>query len=516
MSYQALARTHRPQNFSEVIGQTATVTALKNSLDNQTLHHAYLFTGTRGVGKTSLARIMAQALNCEQGISSTPCGQCAHCQAIQASQFIDLIEIDAASHTKVEDIRALLDNIPYRPTQGRYKIYLIDEVHMLSNHSFNALLVTLEEPPPYVIFLLATTDPQKLPATILSRCLRFHLHHLSTHDISHHLANIVAARNMSADETALSQIAHAADGSVRDALSLLDQALALSNNHVTQQSIQDMLGNIDQDTLETLMLALAKKETEQVLSISQSLQHQGANFAHTLQQMLAMVHQAAMAHHSQANKLPAICQHLSPQDTQLFYQILLHGQRDLGLAPSPLMGFEMTLLRLLDFYPLETQTPASNHTTGDPVSTVDAPSTPPCQAAKPKMLTWNNTFIDQLNLTGVTLALAKHCVLTHQKATHWHFSLDNNYQSLLNKKRLDNIQLALQKHLKQADLQVEINIQNCVDHSQTPVEQAKEQHSQRQEAVQKKIEKDPITQKLMDTFDATIIASQTTEQDALI
>lgn len=514
MSYQALARTHRPQRFTEVIGQTATVTALQNSLDNQTLHHAYLFTGTRGVGKTSLARIMAQALNCEQGVSSNPCGHCAHCQAIQAGQFIDLIEIDAASHTKVEDIRALLDNIPYRPTQGRYKIYLIDEVHMLSNHSFNALLVTLEEPPPYVIFLLATTDPQKLPATILSRCLRFHLHHLNTADISKHLAHIIGTRDVNADESALSLIAHAADGSVRDALSLLDQALALSNNHITEQSVQNMLGHIDQNTLDTLMLALANKDAEQVLSISQTLQHQGANFSNTLQQMLVIVHHAAMAHHSKACKPPSICQHLSAEDTQLFYQILLHGQRDLGLAPSPLVGFEMTLLRLLDFYPLDTQTHQIEHTTKN--TSTDTPTAPPRQTTQPITPTWDNHFIDQLQLSGVTLALAKHCVLTDHKDALWQLTLDNNYQSLLSKKRLNNIQQALQKHLQLPNLQVEINIQDHVDHSQTPVQQAKEQHTQRQDAAQQKVKNDPITQKLMDTFDATIIASRTTEQDALI
>ncbi len=355
MSYQVLARKWRPANFHEMVGQEHVKKALISALDADRLHHAYLFSGTRGVGKTTIARILSRCLNCLQGVSSNPCGQCAACTAIAEGRFVDLIEVDAASRTRIDDTRELLENVQYRPTEGRYKVYLIDEVHMLSTHSFNALLKTLEEPPSHVIFLLATTDPQKLPVTVLSRCLQFHLRHMSEDEISQHLDFILAQEHINFEPVALELIARAAQGSMRDALSLLDQGIAHGGGGVTELSIRQMLGSIDRAPIWDLIAALAAKNDEQVFLIAEKFAQFSADFEPVLAELIHALHELAVAQKiSQyqsrlTDTARNLCEQIAAVDLQLYYQIALHGRRDLPLAPTSRMGFEMTLLRMLAF-----------------------------------------------------------------------------------------------------------------------------------------------------------------------
>lgn len=360
MSYTVLARKWRPKNFSELVGQTHVMQALANALDQQRLHHAYLFTGTRGVGKTTIARIFAKALNCEQGISSTPCGQCSVCTSIDEGRFVDLIEVDAASRTKVEDTREILDNVQYAPTQGRYKVYLIDEVHMLSKSSFNALLKTLEEPPEHVKFLLATTDPHKLPITVLSRCLQFNLLRLTSTQMQTHLANILQQEQIEFEPTALALIAKSADGSARDSLSLLDQAIAYCGGNIQFESVRTMLGLVDQGVVQAILHALTDESAEQVKQILQTLASLGVDYVALLNQLLESLHQIAqtqiLGEALDEGALPTdvladFAQQLSPEQVQLFYQIGLLARQDMALAPDVRIGFEMTLLRMLAFDP---------------------------------------------------------------------------------------------------------------------------------------------------------------------
>ncbi|MCE2573225.1 DNA polymerase III subunit gamma/tau [Motilimonas eburnea] len=360
MSYQVLARKWRPHNFSQVVGQQHVLTALINALDQNRLHHAYLFSGTRGVGKTSIARILAKSLNCEQGVTSTPCGVCHHCQAIDEGRFVDLLEIDAASRTKVEDTRELLDNVQYKPAQGRYKVYLIDEVHMLSKSSFNALLKTLEEPPEYVKFLLATTDPQKLPITILSRCLQFHLKSLGSDAIQQQLAYILDQEQHSYEQGALQALAKAAQGSMRDALSLTDQAIAFGNGVVNYQPVLAMLGTLDHHQVIQLLHFVAAGDAANCLQKVAELVSLGPDFALVHNELAATLHQVALAHMlpstlnglEDSESIRLLSEQLSPEQVQLFYQIALKGKQDLPLAPEPRIGLEMTLLRMLAFHPV--------------------------------------------------------------------------------------------------------------------------------------------------------------------
>ncbi len=362
MSYQVLARKWRPRNFSEMVGQEHVLRALINALDNDRLHHAFLFTGTRGVGKTTIARILAKSLNCEQGISSRPCGVCSACQEIDDGRFVDLIEVDAASRTKVEDTRELLDNVQYAPTRGRYKVYLIDEVHMLSNHSFNALLKTLEEPPPHVKFLLATTDPQKLPVTILSRCLQFNLRRLPAERIRDHLTDVLGKEGIEAESAALALLARAADGSMRDALSLLDQAIAFGGGRVGEADVSAMLGTLDQTQVYALLEALSHRDGAAVLAQVAALAEQAPDFGAVLAELLSVLHRLALLQvcpeayvedMGDRGVLEGLARALAPEDVQLFYQIGVMGQRDLPLAPDPRIGLEMTVLRMLAFQPAD-------------------------------------------------------------------------------------------------------------------------------------------------------------------
>ncbi|MEA5674320.1 DNA polymerase III subunit gamma/tau [Pseudomonas sp. MH2] len=363
MSYQVLARKWRPRSFREMVGQTHVLKALINALDNQRLHHAYLFTGTRGVGKTTIARIIAKCLNCETGITSTPCGTCSVCREIDEGRFVDLIEIDAASRTKVEDTRELLDNVQYAPSRGRFKVYLIDEVHMLSTHSFNALLKTLEEPPPYVKFILATTDPQKLPATILSRCLQFSLKNMSPERVVEHLTHVLGAENVPFEEDALWLLGRAADGSMRDAMSLTDQAIAFGEGKVLAADVRAMLGTLDHGQVYGVLQALLEGDARALLEAVRALAEQGPDWNGVLSEMLNVLHRVAIAQalpeavdngQGDRDKVLALAAALPAEDVQFYYQMGLIGRRDLPLAPDPRGGFEMVLLRMLAFRPADT------------------------------------------------------------------------------------------------------------------------------------------------------------------
>ena len=362
MSYQVLARKWRPRSFREMVGQTHVLKALINALDSQRLHHAYLFTGTRGVGKTTIARIIAKCLNCETGITSTPCGECSVCREIDEGRFVDLIEIDAASRTKVEDTRELLDNVQYAPSRGRFKVYLIDEVHMLSSHSFNALLKTLEEPPPYVKFILATTDPQKLPATILSRCLQFSLKNMTPERVVEHLTHVLSVENVPFEDDALWLLGRAADGSMRDAMSLTDQAIAFGEGKVLAADVRTMLGTLDHGQVFDLLHALIQGDARALLEAVRHLAEQGPDWNGVLSEILNVLHRVAIAQalpegvdngHGDRERVLALAQALPAEDVQFYYQMGLIGRRDLPLAPDPRGGFEMVLLRMLAFRPAD-------------------------------------------------------------------------------------------------------------------------------------------------------------------
>lgn len=392
MSYQVLARKWRPHNFAEVVGQEHVLTALANGLSLGRLHHAYLFSGTRGVGKTSIARLFAKGLNCETGITATPCGVCETCREIDEGRFVDLLEIDAASRTKIEDTRELLDNVQYTPVRGRFKVYLIDEVHMLSRHSFNALLKTLEEPPEYVKFLLATTDPQKLPVTILSRCLQFHLKALDPDQIRAQLEKVLTAEAIPFEARALLQLARAAEGSMRDALSLADQAIAMGGGDVTATGVSHMLGTLDADQPLALVEALHRGDAEQVMLLLQQAAERGTDWEALLVGTSAILHRVAMAQllpgtleeaDPYAVRLRELARTVSPQDIQLFYQTLLVGRKELLLAPDRRSGTEMTFLRALAFHPKKVSAPVASGSFDAMAAAGQSPSRAPVSSSAP-------------------------------------------------------------------------------------------------------------------------------------
>ena len=423
MSYVVLARKWRPKRFAEMVGQEHVLRALGNALDSGKVHHAFLFTGTRGVGKTTIARILAKSLNCETaGVSSNPCGVCAACREIDEGRFVDLIEVDAASRTKVDDTREMLDNVQYAPTRGRYKVYLIDEVHMLSNHSFNALLKTLEEPPPHVKFLLATTDPQKLPVTVLSRCLQFSLKRLPASLIGERLKFIAEAENMQFTPAAAALLARAADGSMRDALSLLDQLIAFGGGSLDEVNARAMLGTIDRGHVGRLIEALARADGPGLLAEIKMLDRDAPDYDRALVELAAFLQRIAIVQivpeaalqdeEFDADSLSRLAQAISPEDAQLFYQIALNGRRDLGVAPEPRVGFEMTLLRMLAFRPDATPVPgaapgtvitratvpatAASNSTGAELTSIDAAHWP--------------AVVEAANLNGMARQFALNCV----------------------------------------------------------------------------------------------------------
>ncbi|MCC8379278.1 DNA polymerase III subunit gamma/tau [Xenorhabdus sp. PB30.3] len=406
MSYQVLARKWRPQIFSDVIGQQHVLTALANGLEHQRLHHAYLFSGTRGVGKTTIARLLAKGLNCETGITKTPCGQCVNCLEIEQGRFVDLIEIDAASRTKVEDTRELLDNVQYAPARGRFKVYLIDEVHMLSRHSFNALLKTLEEPPEHVKFLLATTDPQKLPVTILSRCLQFHLKALDVSQISGQLEHVLNAEQIESEARARQLLARAADGSMRDALSLADQAIALGGGKLTADIVSQMLGTLDDEQPLEMVEALVRADGQKLLTLVEQVAARGMDWENLLVEMLSLLHRVAMIQllpqqpeiepSSTEGRLRLLARSMPPSDLQLYYQALLTGRKDLPYAPERRMGVEMALLRALAFHPktIIEEVSVSNN--------VDIPVAPGTEFMPPQPVSDNFGSVSPTSAAGIT------------------------------------------------------------------------------------------------------------------
>jgi DNA polymerase-3 subunit gamma/tau len=517
MSYQVLARKYRPQSFEQLIGQESTCRILKNALETQRIHHAYLFTGTRGVGKTTLARLLAKCLNCQIKISAEPCNQCSNCQAIHTNRFVDLIEVDAASRTKVEDTRDLLADVHYAPSQGRYKIYLIDEVHMLSSHSFNALLKTLEEPPPHVIFLLATTDPQRLPATILSRCLQFHLKIIPSAQISAQLETVLKHENIPYEPMALQPLAEASRGSLRDALSLLDQAIAYTNQHLTRQDINTLLGHISCSEIANLVEALIEEDSARLFAMVESLNEQAVDFSQIIDALITFLHQMALSQlfKNEINKASPIiddlAKKLSPEDTQLYYQIALISRRDLALTPTPRMAFEMMLLRLLAFKPVTDKRidpPYDKALEKKALSHHKAPSPKkhiPLKVDKttndgPSKLHWP-TLIKQLNLTGLTHTLAHQCALQSYQANHICLGLDPRQAALRSAKQEAKLVLALSNYFEKP-ITLEIKLGNA-DLS-TPARQEAQQRSQRLEQTAQALQEDPAIQAIMQAFDAKL------------
>lgn len=502
MVHQVLARKWRPRCFKEVIGQVPVIRALSNALNQRYLHHAYLFTGTRGVGKTTLGRLLTKCLNCEKGISANPCNICDNCKEIDSSRFPDFFEIDAASRTKVEDTRELLDNIQYAPTKGRFKVYLIDEVHMLSDHSFNALLKTLEEPPSHIKFILATTDYHKLPITILSRCLQFHLTPLLPVQIDAHCQRILQKETIEFEKAALGLLAQAANGSVRDALSLLDQSIAYGNGKVLTTDMKTMLGIIEPTLLLDILEALAQKQGNNLLSCIKKLAQQGADFSSSLSELLALLHQIAVIQaipdaqiEGDSERLRQLASFLHCEDVQLFYQIGLLGQRDLPYSPNPQMGFEMTLLRILAFYPESTSSVIKNKPYRKTVTT-SAPHVLSSQETQ-----WHR-LLPQLDLTGAALALAQQCSLSRKTETHLYLILNPKQKPLLQEKQVQRISKAVSKYFNQF-IDVEIVIGD--NFGETHAATAEKITKSRQSEAEKRILNDQQVQRIIQNFNATVI-----------
>ena len=510
MGHLALARKWRPRRFEEVVGQSFAVQALTNALTQNFLHHAYLFTGTRGVGKTTIARILAKCLNCETGITATPCEECQNCMDINSGCFPDLFEIDAASRTKVEDTREILDNVQYAPTAGRFKIYLIDEVHMLSGHSFNALLKTLEEPPEHVKFLLATTDPQKLPATILSRCLQFHLSHLTIEEIDQQLQYILNAEQIKFEAEATLLISKAANGSMRDALSLLDQAIAFGNGQVMTANTRDMLGTINQTLIIELLNSLAAQDANHLLDTTAKLAEHGIDFSEALKELLSQLHTLTLLQvapgYTKEPTLEPLAHQLSPEDVQLYYQIGLIGQRDLAYAPTQRNGFEMTMLRMLAFTPDTESTIAQPQIQRRTAAVTPAPSTqqhqaPIQQAPAITDTNWLEIF-NQLHLTGAARMLAEQCTLIKQTNDSIQLGLAPKHKALMQDAMVRRINDALTNHFKRP---LQLSITLTATNVETPADVEVRKAEQQQLNAEQAIYNDDKVQQIIKTFDAKII-----------
>jgi DNA polymerase-3 subunit gamma/tau len=522
MSYLVLARKWRPKTFADTVGQEHVLKALVNALDSGRLHHAYLFTGTRGVGKTTIARILAKALNCEAGVTSQPCGECSACREIDEGRFVDLIEVDAASKTKVDDTRDLLDNVQYAPSRGRYKVYLIDEVHMLSTSSFNALLKTLEEPPPHVKFLLATTDPQRLPVTVLSRCLQFNLKRLTPKLIQGRLTHICEAEDIEAEPAALAMLARAADGSLRDALSLLDQAIAYCGGTVDEASLALMLGTIDRDHVERLLRHLAANDAAAIIDLVAELDEQFPDYARLLDDLARMLQRIAVfqlvgpvdADDDIAEKmLSELAALFEPADVQLFYQTALMGRRDLPLAPDPRSGAEMTLLRMLAFKPVSDANAGAgsgSKPAAKPPARAAAATKPGASAVAAPVAAaraWRDPdwaqLVKDLGLSGSLRMLAGNCALDRRDGNTVHFRLDPRSESMLTRQRKDALAAALSDYFGE-ELAVDIRIAESTP--ETPHEQENRMADERIVAARESLESDPNVKALKNMFGAELKA----------
>ena len=521
MSYQVLARKWRPKGFREMVGQEHVLQALINAVENDRLHHAYLFTGTRGVGKTSIARILAKCLNCERGVSSEPCGECSSCLEIAEGRSVDLIEVDAASRTKVEDTRELLENVQYAPTHARFKVYLIDEVHMLSGHSFNALLKTLEEPPSHVKFLLATTDPQKLPATILSRCLQFNLKNMPPEQIVGHLSRVLEEEGIAGEHSALWLLARAANGSMRDALSLTDQAIAFGSGDISESDVRSMLGTVDLTFVYQLLESVAGGEPAPVLSIVDRMAEHAPDFEGSLDEMISLLHRVAVAqavpdaldnHWGDAERVAALAAGLTAEDTQLFYQIALNGKRDVPLAPDPRIGFEMVLLRMIAFRPAVPadaafEPPAQPEppiaATGTTAQGVGTTVKKPVEDHSLEGLTpesWPR-LLERLGLLGIVYNIASHCLLRQRQDNRLFFLLDTDNSSLFNDGHRDKIRLALENYFGEP---LQVFIDTGEPDLETPAMRQQRLAVERHREAVSEIENDPQLQQLISRFDGEL------------
>ncbi len=529
MSYQVLARKWRPHGFGELVGQEHVVRALSNALDNDRVHHAYLFTGTRGVGKTTLARILAKSLNCETGVSSTPCGECASCREIDEGRFVDLIEVDAASRTKVDQTRELLENVPYAPVGGRYKVYLIDEVHMFSDSSFNALLKTLEEPPPHVKFLLATTDPQKVPVTVLSRCLQFNLKRLPVDQIQGQLKTILEEEKIYFDVAALQLLSIAADGSMRDALSLLDQAIVFGGGQVRDQDVRAMLGTIPQDYIFELLDALVERNAKALMRHVDEMAQKSVDFVSLLNTLLTFLHRMAMVLQASVDwfeedidkqKLDRVISRISAEDIQLYYQMALVGQNDLNLAPDPRMGFEMLMLRMLAFSPNDIEfdsqpvskpmskpisKPVQPKADVKPAPAKPAPQPTASQTAPAVAVDKNNrdwpSVIQQLGLGGLTGQFAGHCAVKSWDNGKLVLALDPQHRSLQGSRAEKMLIKSLADNFD--GLRTEIIVESPA--GETPQQLQARQQQDKQASAVNDIRNNPYVQAMQKTFDAQVV-----------
>jgi DNA polymerase-3 subunit gamma/tau len=528
---QVLARKWRPKSFSELTGQDHVVRALTNALEQKRLHHAYLFTGTRGIGKTTIARILAKALNCETGVTSTPCGVCSACTEIDGGRFVDLIEMDAASNTQVEKMRELLENALYAPTVARYKVYIIDEVHMLSKSAFNAMLKTLEEPPEHVKFILATTDPQKIPVTVLSRCLQFNLKQIPPSLIVAHLKHVLEQEQISCDTPSLQLLARSAQGSMRDALSILDQAIAFGEGKIEEAGVRDMLGAIDQGYLYDLLDALVQKDGVRMLAIADAMETRSLSFDAALQDMATLLHRLALVQivpsaisedTPERDRIFALAETFVPEDIQLFYQIAIHGRSDLSQAPDEYAGFTMTLMRMLAFVPEEVsdakrRTPDTKLNHSQPSSPETAAEIKYSSPPNPETAATVNsdsavdlfnggwtTVMPQLKLDGMPKMLAQRCDIKNMSSNEIEFCVPEKHKHLLEKRHQEKIKTALSEYLgKPVRLKFSVGIVTGM----TPEETANREKQEKQSQAIEAIETDPFVRELMENFDAKLIVS---------
>ncbi len=551
MSYLVLARKYRPKSFDTLVGQPHVVRALTNALTQQRLHHAYLFTGTRGVGKTTIARILAKSLNCETGITATPCGVCNACTEIDRGRFVDLLEVDAASNTQVDAMRELLDNAQYAPTVGRFKVYIIDEVHMLSKSAFNAMLKTLEEPPTHVKFILATTDPQKVPVTVLSRCLQFNLRQMASATISEHLHNVLAEENISFEPAAIHLISRAAAGSMRDALSLTDQAIAYGNQTVNEIEVRSMLGAVDQTYLYDILQALINQDGAALVEKAQAMQMRNIAFEEALNDLANILHQIAMIQtvpSSIADDSPErallldLAQNLNPETLQLYYQIALLGRRDIGLAPDEYAGFTMSLLRMLAFAPTEKVseklatpapltnkplvTPAINAQVGineETISPEPLPTTPQSITAPAEPISaavaieshsrntakkfdgnWR-TLVEKSLKLGLARALAQNCEMVSYDENNINLRVAANNKHLISPNYQEKLSSAINQHFdKRIRLHIEVSGEAHIEVN-TPTKQNALEKATIQSSAEEAIMQDGFVKDLLSQFDATII-----------
>lgn len=540
MSYLVLARKWRPKKFDELAGQEHVVRALVNALNSGRVHHAFLFTGTRGVGKTTIARIFAKSLNCETGTGANPCGVCSTCKEIDEGRFVDLLEVDAASRTKVDDTRELLDNVQYSPTRGKYKVYLIDEVHMLSTHSFNALLKTLEEPPPHVKFLLATTDPQKLPITVLSRCMQFNLKRLPQALINKRMNEILQAEDISFEPDALRLIARAAEGSMRDALSLLDQAIAFGNGGLTTVDTRSMLGTIDHRQVSAIAFALAQQQPRELIKLVAEMDEHAPDYRDVLAELAALMQRVALLQAvpdldlddaEDQEILKQLATAFTPEDVQLCYQIAITGRRDLDLAPEPRGGFEMVLLRMVAFRnasdgaapmsstPIASRSPV---TTSRPQTATTSASMPTAADIKVNLTAvkseskadsmishvsdggneWN-TLVKQLDISGPTTQLAAHCTLIKREADRVTLMLDTNNEHLRRPAIEEKLRAALSAVLNQ-DIKLEFVTAESSVSMDTPARRQQAAVADKLASASQAIYEDPTVKQMADLFGATV------------